>query len=248
MEGDLVPQRLRAALLAGAVSLLVAGGVAPAQARPIPPAPTVELGSVARLAPDGRSLDIDVSASCPDRWTVVAASARLSQGQVSGEAGFSFPCTGGLQLLTVAVQSTGAPFQLADAQATASVTIQRGRTLQAQDSGVVRVLPNVVVRLADTAVLVDGGASVLVDVTVACASGPTEQQSYVRLQQGPTTGQGTFVPVCDGQQHTFNVSVLATQGLFVSHFSLGNAFVIVEHEGDLIFGEDNRYVLIGGCC
>jgi hypothetical protein len=34
----------------------------------------------------------------------------------------------------------------------------------------------------------------------------------------------------------------------VSHFSLGNAFVIVEHEGDVIFGEDNRYVLIGGCC
>jgi hypothetical protein len=248
MEGDIVPQRLRAGLLAIAVSLVAAGGVAPAQARPIPPSPTVELGSVARLAPDARSVDIDVSASCPERWSVITASVRVSQGQTSGEAPFSFPCTGGLQLLTVTVPSSGAAFQLADAQAAASVSIKKGRTLTAEVSAVVRVLPNVVVRLADLATFVDGGASALVDVTVACAAGPTPQQSTVTLTQGPTTGQGTFMPVCDGQPHTFNVSVQPNQGLFQNNFALGNAFVTVEHEGDLIFGEDNRFVLIGGCC
>ena len=248
MEGDVVSKGVRTGLLAVAVSLLVAGGVAPAHARPIPPNPTVDVGSVARLAPDVRSVDIDVSASCPERWSVMAASVRVSQGQASGEAPFSFPCTGGLQLLTVTVQSGGTAFQLTDAQAAASVSINRGRTLTAEDSAVVRVLPNVVVRLADLATFVGGGASALVDVTVACAAGPTPQQSTVTLTQGPTTGQGTFTPTCDGQQHTFNVSVQPTQGLFQNNFAQGNAFVTVQHEGDLIFGEDNRYVLIGGCC
>jgi hypothetical protein len=248
MEGDVVSKSVRASLLVVAVSLLVTVGVAPAQARPIPPNPTVDLGSVARLAPDARSVDIDVSASCPERWSVIAASVRVSQGATSGEATFSFPCTGGLQLLTVTVQSSGAAFQLTDAQAAASVSIQRGRTLTADDAAVVRVLPNVVVRLADLATFVDGGASALVDVTVACPAGPTPQPSTVTLTQGPTTGQGTFMPACDGQQHTFNVSVQPAQGLFQNNFAQGNALVTVEHEGDLIFGEDNRIVLIGGCC
>jgi hypothetical protein len=248
MEGVIISHRVRVCLLAAVLALLAAAGAGPVQARPIPPNPTVELGSVARLAPDGQSLDVDVAASCPDRWTVVEATVGVTQGQASGQAPFTLSCTGGLQLLTVTVHSSGAAFQLADAQATATLRIQRGRTLEAQDSEVVRVLPNVVVRLADTGILVGGGASALVDVTVACAAGPTGQQSYVTLTQGPTTGQGTFVPVCDGQQHTFNVSVQATQGLFQNNFALGNAFVTVDHEGDLIFGEDNRYVLIGGCC
>ena len=165
-----------------------------------------------------------------------------------GETPFSFPCTGGLQLLTVTVQSSGAAFQLADAQATPSVSIKRGRTLTAADPAVVRVLPNVVVRFADLATFVDGGASALVDVTVACVAGPTPQQSYVPPTQGPTTGQGTFVPVCDGVHHTFKVSVQPTQGLFQNNVAQGNAFVTVEHQGGLIFGEDNRLVLIGGCC
>jgi hypothetical protein len=56
------------------------------------------------------------------------------------------------------------------------------------------------------------------------------------------------MPACDGQQHTFNVSVQPAQGLFQNNFAQGNALVTVEHEGDLIFGEDNRIVLIGGCC
>jgi hypothetical protein len=168
MEGDIVSQRVHAFLLVLVLALLVVGGAAPAQARPVPPSPTVALGSVARLAPDGRSVEIDVAASCPEWWTVVGAVVSVSQGQASGEAPFPLTCTGGVKLLTVAVESGAAPFQLGQANATASVRIQRGRTAQAQDSKVVRAVPTPVVQLADTAVLADGGGALFVDVTVAC--------------------------------------------------------------------------------
>jgi hypothetical protein len=244
MEGDLVSQRARAFLLAGVLALLVAGGAAPAQARPVPPSPTVALGSVARLAPDGRSVDIDLAASCPQRWTVVEAVVSVSQGQASGQAPFPLTCTGGPKAFTVTVQSGGAPFQLGQAQATATVRIQRGRTLQAQDSQVVRVVPSAVVRLADTALLADGGAALFVDVTVGCPVGASGQQSFVTVTQSPTSGQGTFVPTCDGQQHTFTVRVQATQGLFQAGSAQGSAFVVIAEGGDLFFGEDNRPVQI----
>jgi hypothetical protein len=247
MQVGVRSRRIRALLVGtAATTSLVAGSAA--QARPIPPSPAVDLGSVAILAPDARSVDVHVNASCPERWTVVEAVVGVSQGGASGQAPFPLTCTGGTQLHTVTVPSSGAPFQLADAQASATVRIERGRTLQAQDGGTVRVVPNVVARLPDTAPLADGGASVLVDVTVACPAGPTPQQSYVRLQQGATTGQGAFLPVCDGVSHTFTVDVQATQGLFVADFALGNVLAVVNHEGDLFFGEDNRYVLVGGGC
>ncbi len=244
MDGDLVWQRVRASLLAGVLVLLVAGGAAPAQARPVPPSPTVALGSVARLAPDGRSVDIDLTASCPERWTVVEAVVSVSQGQASGQAPFPLTCTGGLKPFTVTVQSSAAAFQLGQAQAAASVRIQRGRTAQAQDSQVVRVVPTAVVGLADTALLADGGAALLVDVTVACPVGASGQQSYVTITQSPTAGQGTFVPTCDGQQHTFNVRVRTTQGRFQAGSAQGSAFVVIAEGGDLFFGEDNRPVQI----
>ncbi|HEU0303095.1 MAG TPA: hypothetical protein VFR32_00805, partial [Gaiellaceae bacterium] len=203
MEGGIVSQRFRAFLVIAAVASLVTG--AAAQARPIPPSPTVELGSAGGLAPDGRSVDVHVTGSCPSRWTVAEAVVGVVQGAASGQASFPLTCTGAPQSFTVTVSSSGAPFQLADAQGTASVTIERGRTLQARDSETLRMFPSVVVRLADTGLLAGGGASVLVDVTVACAAGPTPQQSYVRLQQGPTMGQGTFLPVCDDTSHPFTV-------------------------------------------
>lgn len=244
MEGEIVSQRVRAFLQAVALALLVVGSAAPAQARPLPPSPTVDLGSVARLAPDGGSVDIDLTASCPERWTVVEAVVSVSQGEASGDAPFPLTCTGGFKLLTVTVESNAAPFQLGQAQATASVRIKRGRTVQAQDSEVVRVVPTPVVQLADTALLADGGAALLVDVTVACPVGSTAQQSYVTITQSPTSGQGTFVPTCDGQQHTFNVRVQTTQGQFQVGGAQGNAFVVVAEGGDLFFGEDNRPVEI----
>lgn len=68
MEGDIVSQCVRAFLHALALALLVVASAAPAQARPcLSPGPTVDVGSVAGLAPDGRSVDIGLTASCPER-------------------------------------------------------------------------------------------------------------------------------------------------------------------------------------
>ena len=112
------------------------------------------------------------------------------RGDAAGEAPFALTCTGGTQLLTVTVQTNGAPFELGEAQAVASVVIQRGRTLQAQDSQVVRVVPTVTVDLADTAFLTHGGQAVLIDVTTACNPGADAGgNSFVVIKQG---GDGFF--------------------------------------------------------
>ena len=142
----------------------------------------------------------------------------MSQPQASGTAPFPLTCTGLAKPFTVIVQSTGAPFRLGEAQASAVVRIQRGRTEQAQDSQIVQVDPTVLVELADFASLVGGGEAVLIDVTAACPVGSNGQESYVNVSQGQALGNGTYVPVCDGQRHTFTVRV-GGRGLF----RVGNA-------------------------
>jgi hypothetical protein len=246
MEGELVSRRAWPLAVAALILLLAVGAATrPAAARPVPPQPTVQVGSVASLAPDGRSLDVFIDASCPQRWTVVRAVVAVSQPQASGQAPFGLTCTGGTQAFTVTVQTDGAAFELGEAQAVASVVIQRGRTLQAQDSEVVRVVPTVTVDLADTAFLTDGGQAVLIDVTTACNAGAVGRQSYVTVTQSPASGQGTFVPTCDGQQHTVTVRAQATtQTLFQPGDAGGNAFVVIEQGGDVFFGEDNTPVRI----
>jgi hypothetical protein len=243
-EGVIASQRLRAVALAALVGLLLAGAIRPAEARPIPPGPTVDLASAAGLAPDGSALEFHVFASCPDRWTVVEASVTVTQGQASGEASFPLTCTGGGMPFRVTVQSSGAPFQLGEAQATASVVIKRGRTQQAQDSETVRVVPTMVVDLDDTAVLQGGGQAVSIEVTTACHAGAAGGQSYVTITQSPVSGTGTFVPTCDGQRHTFDVTVPASEGLFRAGIAQGSAFATAQVGGDLFFGEDNHPVEI----
>jgi hypothetical protein len=243
-EGVIVSQRIRAVGLAALVGLLLAGATRPAEARPIPPGPTVDLASAAGLAPDGSALEFHVLASCPDRWTVVEASVAVTQGQSSGEASFPLTCTGASMPFRVTVHSSGAPFQLGEAQATASVVIKRGRTEQAEDSETVRVVPTVVVDLADTAALQGGGQAVSIGVTTACNAGAAGGRSYVTITQSPVSGTGTFTPVCDGQPHTFGVTVQASQGLFQAGTAQGSAFVTAQVGGDLFFGEDNHPVEI----
>lgn len=142
------------------------------------------------------------------------------------------------------MQSLDSSFELGDAQANATVVVKRGRTQQAQDSGVVRVVPNVVVDLAETALLDSGGQAVLIDVSTACPLGPSGQQSYVNVYQGPASGNGFFVPTCDGHPHTFTVRVEASQGLFRAGSANGDAVAIVEHGGDVFFGENTHPIQI----
>jgi hypothetical protein len=244
MEGVIRRHRVRAFTFALAIGLLGAGAAVPAEAR-LSPGPVVDVQSAGGLAPDGGSITVQLLASCPERWTVVEAVVAVSQPQASGQASFPLTCIGSLRMFTVVVPSAAGTFELGDALATASVTVRRGKTERAQDSQLVQVQPTVFVDLADTARLESGGGAVLIDVDVACPVGANGQQSYVNVSQGQTSsGNGTYVPICDGQQHTFTVPVEASQGAY----EVGNAqaltFANVEHGGIGFSGVDETPVQI----
>jgi hypothetical protein len=245
MENRIISQRVRAFALAGAVATLVAGGGVPAGAGPRPSRLNVDLGTAAGLVPDGHSLTLNVLARCPEQWTVVEASVTVSQGQASGRASFPLTCTGEYQPFFVTVRSASAQFQLGDAQADALVRVQRGQTEQTQDSQIVRVEPTVVARLADTALLGSGGRTVRISVTVACPPGPTPLESNVNVSsQGLVSGNGVYLPVCDGQPHTFTVKVQAHEGVFRPGSAQALTFAVTELEGVGFYGIDERTIQI----
>jgi hypothetical protein len=226
--------------VAGLIALLgFAAAAAPAGAR-VAPAPTVDIQSVAGLAPDGRSIGVQVSASCPERWTVVEAVVRVLQPGASGQASFPLTCIGSPRMFAVSVPSSGGTFQLDDAQITASVAISRGRTMRADDSQVVPVQPTVLVELAETARLESGGGAVAIDVTVACPVGTTGlTSSLVVSQAGQAIGADTYVPICDGSRHTFTVRVEASQGVYQLGIAQALTFANIEFEGQNFYGIDD---------
>jgi hypothetical protein len=241
MNGEFAGRSVRALALTGLIALVVAGAAGPVGARPSP-GPTVDIHSASGLAPDGQSMTVQVLASCPERWTVVEAVVRVSQPQAAGQASFTFPCISSVRMFTVVVPSGGGTFQLGSAQATASVIIQRGRTQQAQDAEVLFVQPSVLADLADSAQLESGGGAVTIAVTVACPMGAIPQQSYVNVTQGLTTGNGFYVPVCDGSPHTFTVGVQASRGAYQAGGAQALTFANVEHEGIGFAGIDDQRV------
>jgi hypothetical protein len=89
MGSNVISRRVRVFTLVGLGGFTLAGtltcGTVAAEARPVPPLPTVQLGSVAGLAPDGRSVDIGLTASCPPRWTVVEAKVSVAQPRRPGK-------------------------------------------------------------------------------------------------------------------------------------------------------------------
>jgi hypothetical protein len=201
--------------LVGLIALLgLVAAVAPAGAR-VAPQPTVAVQPVAGLAPDARSIAVQVLASCPERWNVAEAVVTVSQPGASGQASFPLTCIGSARSFAVTVPSSGAAFQLGEAQVTATVVITRGRTMRADDAQVVPVQPTVLVELAETARLESGGAAVVIDVTVACPAGTNGLlSSLVVSQGGRAIGSSTYVPICDGPRHTFTVRVEASNGLY----------------------------------
>lgn len=232
---------LRVLALAGAVLALGAGAAVPAEARP-DPRPTVDLHTAAPLAPDGRSLTVQLFVSCPERWTVTQAAVRVTQPQASGQASFTFPCIGPFPRgVTVTVPATSGTFSLGRAQAAATVVVARGgRTQQAQDSDSLFVQPTVLADLAETARIDGDGSAVTIGVTVACPVGAIPQQSYVNVTQGQTaTGNASYVPVCDGAPHTFTLRVPASSGTFVPGAARALTFAVVEHDGIGTAGVDD---------
>jgi len=224
---------------AGVIALVgLVAAAAPAGAR-VTPEPTVDIQPVAGLAPDGRSIGVQVLASCPERWTVVEVVVAVSQPGASGQASFPLTCIGSLRMFAVTVPSAGGAFQLGAAQVTASVVISRGRTARADDSQVVPVQPTVLVELAESAQLESGGEAVVIEVTVACPAGTNGLQSSLVVSQGQAMGVGTYVPVCDGSRHTFTVRVEAFQGVYQTGIAQALTFANVEYAGENFYGIDD---------
>ena len=216
---------------------VAAGGVLGSADARRPSPPTVDLATFAQLAPDGRSLTTSVVASCAERSTVLEARVTVMQPQASGSGTFTIECIGPFpRSFPVTVLATSGTFELGPAQATATLVVQRGRTERAQDSATVELEPTVTVDLAPTARLDAGGASASIDVTVACPPGPRGEGSYVAISQGNVVGNGTYVPVCDGEPHTFTVSVTASQGTFQPGDARALSFANVSHEGQSFSG------------
>jgi len=230
---------VRPLAVAGLIALLgFVAAAAPAGAR-VAPEPTVDIQPVAGLAPDGRSIGVQVLASCPERWTVVQAVVTVSQPGASGQASFPLTCIGSLRMFAVSVPSSGGAFQLGEAQVTASVVISRGRTARADETELVPVQPTVLVELAETARLESGGGAMVIDVTVACPAGTNGLNSSLVVSQGQAMGVGTYVPVCDGSRRTFMVRVEAFQGVYQAGIAQALTFANIEYAGENFYGIDD---------
>jgi hypothetical protein len=231
----------RSTQLAFAVAgIMLVSGTPASAARPA--APQVDLQPVARLAPDGRSMTVEVIAKCAERSTVVEAAVTVSQPQASGRASFPLTCIGSPRVFRVTVPAATGTFRLASAQGTASVVVKSGRTQQAQDAEALAVQPDVVVELAGTARLESGGAAVTLAVSVACPVGAGGLRSTLNVSQGQASGNGTYTPVCDGSPHTFDVRVQAAQGAYQPGGAQALTFADVEHAGTVFSGVDDGAV------
>ena len=214
-------------------------GATPASARPSP-APEADVQPVAGMAPDARSMTVQVLASCPERWTVVQAVVTVSQPGAFGESSFPLTCIDSLRSFWITVPAASGTFQLVDAQVSASVVVKRGKTAQANDSDVARVQPLVDVALAGTARLESGGGAVTIDVTVACPAGTSGVESRLVVSQGQAIGVGLYTPVCDGTPHTFTVRVETSESAYQAGFAAqALTFANIDHAGQIFYGIDS---------
>jgi hypothetical protein len=203
-------------------------------------APDVRVQHVAALAPDGRSMIVQVLASCPERWTVVEASVRVSQPGAFGQAAFPLTCIGSLRSFLITVPVASGTFQLGDAVVSAAVVVERGKTARADDSRTLPVQPLVLVELAGFARLENDNRAVVIDVTVTCHPETTGLESRLVVSQGRTLGVGLYTPICDGTAHTFSVRVEPPEGVYNPAFvAQALTFANTEHAGQVVYGIDD---------
>jgi len=231
-------RRMRHVVLAGLIGLLVVGGMQAADANPNELALEV-LSEQASLAPDGRSISLNLLTQCDSKATVLDARVSVTQPQASGEASFTPRCARIPYVVAVTVPSLDGSFQTGEAQVSAVLLVREGRTQEVRDSALVRVRPSVSVHLADEAVLDGGGEAVRIDVTVTCRVASSAEGGQVSIYQGQVVGRGSFGPTaCNGLPHSLSVRVDASGGLFQVGSAEAEAFTAVEEGGDSFPGGD----------
>ena len=173
----------------------------------------------------------------------------VSQPQATGRASFVLPCDDLLRPVRVTVHSNGAPFTLGQAQASASVTVKRGKIQQAQDLERLDVQPSVLVELAATALLQNGGQAVLIDVTVACPVGATGlDSSDVGIGQeqpgGLAAGRTNYVPELRRAAAYAHDPSCRVTGALPGGNALATTFAAVEAGGNPFLGVDQKTIQI----
>jgi hypothetical protein len=227
----------------GLIGLLAAGAAGPVQARATQP-PKVLLGDDALMSADGGAVSVTVLASCPAGWSVTEARVTAVQGGVSGSGTIPLVCGVSLRPFRVVMPASAGAFHLGDAQLSAVVRIQRGRTAEARDAATVRLIPEVFVDAASTARLGSGGG-VTIDVTTACPAGTTGQESYATVEQGGRAiGTAFFTPVCDGARHTIRLAIQTRTGPFQVGPATVTAFAFIDVAGESFTGVDSSAIEI----
>jgi len=239
MAGDVVVRRMRLLSLVGLIGLLMAGLAQPASAHRTPLVVEV-LPDQASIAPDGGSMSFYITTTCDRSWTIVEARVSAVQPLASGEGSFTPICGRIPYNVGVTVPALNGRFQTGEAQVSALLVVKQGRTKRAEDSADLRVRPSVGVRLADEAVLDDGGEAVRIEVTVTCPPSSIGRGGGVTIYQNPAAGSGSFgATPCDWLPHTVSARVEASQGSFQVGSAEGFASAAVEEGGDIFWGSDD---------
>jgi len=85
-----------------------------------------------------------------------------------------------------------------------------------------------VVEIAPTARLIQGGKAVVVQVTVTCPPGAEVLEAFLYVTQDGNQGQfASFQPICDDTPHTFTVRAQADGFRFHVGEATVSAFVLV---------------------
>jgi hypothetical protein len=200
--------------------------------------PMVEVRSPAGLAPDARSVSVELTVYCPENRTLEHAGVSVAQPQASGQVAVPVLCDGVARYVTVAVPSDGGEFVTGSAQVNAVLAVRQGRVKQVRASAQVPVEPLVKVTVAAEARLDGGGEAVLIDVTAACPASSAGQLSDVWVFKYPAHGMGTFTPTCDGSPHTVTVTVPAANEPFRVGSGFASSTVRIQEDGMAFSGID----------
>jgi hypothetical protein len=95
-----------------------------------------------------------------------------------------------------------------------------------------------VVEIAPTARLIQGGKAVVVQVTVTCPTGAEVLEAFLYVTQDGNQGQfASFQPICDDTPHTFTVRAQADGFRFHVGEAQVSAFVLLTSGGSTSPGQ-----------
>lgn len=199
------------------------------------------------ISPDGTTMTFMLATRCDPKWTIAEARVRVDQSTAWGEASFIPRCQRLTYNLQVTVPALAGTFETGEAQASATLIVQQGKSKESRDAAALRVRPSVSLAIGDRATLEDGGAAVRLDVAVTCPRFATGVGGQLRVYDGQAVGTGSIAPSpCDGTPHMVTVRVQATEGAFRPGAAEAFGYVGVEEGGDLFQAADLRTIDISG--